>query len=658
MPAYALALALLVTAPLLAPGYLLLRDAVSTPRSYLSDAALGLSDAAPRAVPQDFAVALASHLVDGGVVVKVLLVAGLWLAGWGCARLAAAVLPDAGVSGQFVAATLAIWNPYVAERLLQGHWSLLVGYGCLPWVAATMLRMRTPRTRGAKQTPRTRGAKQTSESAPLWTEICALAFWTALAGFTPTGLLLAATVAVVCALAPGSGLPRRVCAAVGLAMAVVAALPWLVAAMVSESLSSSQAEGVTAFAARAEPGLGTLGSLASLGGIWNAEAVPDSRTTLFAVVAAVVLLGVVAAGLPVAVRRPTAVPLLIPGGRRRSGANRHGDGPGLAFVESTVRALPGLGVVRDAQSGWLAVPGYTLAAAAAVVTLRRWLPTSLPRRCAVSRVATLPDLAWGVGGKVVAVQYPPGWAAAAAVINADPRPVAVLPADSMRHFPWAGDAPVLDPLPRWVRADVLTTGDLTISGRLVPGEGGRAREVDRLLAAGADHEALARAGVGWVVVDSRGDTRTLPLPVAYRDEDVTVYQVGGDYPAASGRGLLVRYPSHLARSTGRRIRGFARGVGTTPTHPRRVMPSRWGSRLRYPPSSGGRNMVIVDRPEPEEMAMSVPTVFEADLPAVEYEDAPNPDEAHRNLRKALEQGPIAMGPTVPRSCATNWCVPR
>ena len=41
--------------------------------------------------------------------------------------------------------------------------------------------------------------------------------------------------------------------------------------------------------------------------------------------------------------------------------------------------------------------------------------------------------------------------------------------------------------------------------------------------------------------------------------------------------------------------------------------------------------------------MSVPTVFEADLPTVEYEDAPNPDEAHRNLRKALEQGPIAMG---------------
>src|SRR5690349_21897593 len=237
VPAYALALALLVTAPLLAPGYLLLRDAVSTPRSYLSDAALGLSDAAPRAVPQDFAVALASRVVDGGVVVKVLLVAGLWLAGWGCARLAASLLPDAGLSGQFVAATLAIWNPYVAERLLQGHWSLLVGYGCLPWVATTMLRLRVERR------------------TPLWPELCALTFWTALAGFTPTGLLLAVTVALACSSAPGPGRPRRLCAAAGLATAVVGALPWLVAALVSQSLSSSQAEGVPAFAARAEPGL-------------------------------------------------------------------------------------------------------------------------------------------------------------------------------------------------------------------------------------------------------------------------------------------------------------------------------------------------------------------------------------------------------------------
>ena len=41
--------------------------------------------------------------------------------------------------------------------------------------------------------------------------------------------------------------------------------------------------------------------------------------------------------------------------------------------------------------------------------------------------------------------------------------------------------------------------------------------------------------------------------------------------------------------------------------------------------------------------MSIPSVFEADLPTVEYEEASSPDEAHRNLRKALEQAPIAIG---------------
>ncbi len=161
-----------MVAPLISPGYLLLRDAVSTPRSYLSDSALGLASA-PRATPQDFAVALASHCVDGGIVVKALLVAGLWLAGWGAARLVAMVLPEAGASGQFVAITLAIWNPYVGERLLQGHWSLLLGYGCLPWVATTVLTLR-------------------SESTGLF----GLTFWIALAGLTPTGLILAATVGI------------------------------------------------------------------------------------------------------------------------------------------------------------------------------------------------------------------------------------------------------------------------------------------------------------------------------------------------------------------------------------------------------------------------------------------------------------------------------
>ncbi len=546
-PAYALVLALLVVGPLLRPGYLLLRDAVSTPRSYLSDSALGLTSA-PRATPQDFAVALASHLIDGGILVKVLLVLGLWLAGWGAAQLVSTALPAAGTSGQFVAITLAIWNPYVAERLLQGHWSLLVGYGCLPWVATTMLTLRSAGAVGWLS----------------WSGFFGLAFWIALAGLTPTGLLLAATVALTCVAAPGEGRPRWLCAAAALGTALVGALPWLTASALGSSLTTHTAAnelGVTAFAPRAEPGLGTLASLASLGGIWNGEAVPGSRTTLFAVASAVLLLGVVAVGVPAVARRPAAVPLLVLAALSVVVPAGLASGPGLHVLRAVVDAAPGFGMLRDGQK-WvaLAVPGYTLAGAGAVVTLRRRLPptadfvTALV--CCLALILALPDLAWGVWGKVVPVHYPSGWAAVATTINSRPGAVAVLPSGTMRRFSWSGPAPVLDPLPRWVRGDVLTTGDLVISGVTVPGEGAHARAVQELLLAGPDPSALAQAGVTWLVVesDSAGDmgaaTRTLNrLPPAYRDDELALYRVGrqtAGAPSAHRRATVIAHLAWLA----------------------------------------------------------------------------------------------------------------
>ena len=154
--------------------------------------------------------------------------------------------------------------------------------------------------------------------------------------------------------------------------------------------------------------------------------------------------------------------------------------------------------------------------------------------CCLALIAVLPDLTWGVGAKLRPVQYPPGWAEVAARINSDPRPVAVLPADTMRQFGWAGPAPVLDPMPRWVRADVLFTGDLLIGGTTVTGEGTRAREIQKLLLSGSEPAALQRAGVGWVVVESGtpGGTGSAAatlsrLTPAYRDGDLALYRVGG-----------------------------------------------------------------------------------------------------------------------------------
>jgi hypothetical protein len=337
------------------------------------------------------------------------------------------------------------------------------------------------------------------------------------------------------------------------ATSALAATPWLAASALGGALGTSTPSGLVAFAARAERGLGTLGSLAGLGGIWNAEAVPSSRTTLLALVATAVLLTVVAIGLPTAIRRPAAMPLLALAAVSIVLPAAMATGPGFAALRVMVDAAPGLGVLRDGQK-WvaLAMPGYAVAAAAAVVTARgRVRPGLVALACMTALIAVLPDLAWGVWNKVTPVRYPPGWVAVAEAIDADPGPAAVLPADSMRRFEWAGPAPVLDPLPRWVRAEVLTTGDLTISGQTVPGEGGRAREVQRLLVAGAPPEELAGAGVRWVVVEggsegAMGDAQAglQRLPVTYHDADLTLYRVGGSGPAAAQGKRIVMVVAH------------------------------------------------------------------------------------------------------------------
>ncbi|WP_078307411.1 MULTISPECIES: hypothetical protein [unclassified Mycobacterium] len=500
-----------ITAPLAAPGYLLIRDAVSTPRSYLTDAALGVGEAAPRAVPQDFFIAIATSLVDGGILVKALLAVSLWLAGWGAARLAAQLVPDAGIPGELVAATIAIWNPYVAERLLQGHWSLLVGYGCLPWVALTVIRLHTATSIGA------------------W---CTLAFWIAAAGLTPTGTVLA----LIVGLAVSSDLRSRLGV---LAISLLAAMPWLVASGLGTAIPAGDQAGVHAFAARAEPGLGTLGSLASLGGMWNASAVPASRTTLFALAFSAVLLVVLAVGVVVLWRTRTALGLLGIAGAAVILPALLATGPGLSLTTWLITEVPGLGILRDGQK-WvaLAVPGYAVAGAAAVTAVRERSAQLVGAGVACAAlILTLPDLAWGVGGRVESVVYPAGWHTVAAYINAEPHPVAVLPPETMRQYPWGPPSiPVLDPFPRWIRGDAVSSGDLRVDGQDVRGDGTRGRVVEQLLRTGATPRELAAQGIGWVVLQAKtpgeqefSSTTLAQLEPVYRDGDIALYRVPGPW---------------------------------------------------------------------------------------------------------------------------------
>lgn len=541
-PLYSLALTALILGPLLGPGYLLVRDAVSTPRSYVTDSALGLTDAAARAVPQDWLIASLSSVVDGGIVVKAILFAALWLAGWGAARMTAVLLPGTGLGPQLMASTVMLWNPYVAERLLQGHWSLLTGYAALPWVVCAAVAIR-------------RGVP-----GGWW----ALTLSLAAAGLTPTGAILAGIMAAALLVRLSGSWDyrkgaRAACRLLLLFLAVSA--PWLAATVLSGGDGASDPAGVGAFAARAEPGLGTVGSLAGLGGIWNSTAVPGSRTSLWALAGTVLLLAVVACGLPALWRRrrhPVIGALAVLAGLAVLLPALGATGWGLEAGEWAVAHVPGAGLLRDSQK-WvaLAAPLYALAAAAGVRALskRAPLPGAVPVAAIAAVTLALPDLAWGVGGALKPVQYPPAWRQVAhqLELSKEAGDVAVLPTGMFRRFPYSGDAPVLDPAPRMLPRDVLQTGQLVVGeAATVGGEGARATRVENLLLAGADAQALAGEQVRWVLVERTtpgplGDSqRTLDqLEQVFADGELALYRVPGGIPPDPREGRGEALAAHL-----------------------------------------------------------------------------------------------------------------
>jgi hypothetical protein len=509
------ALALVIVAPIFGPGYLLIRDMVSTPRSFPTDSALGLADSAPRAVPQDWLMAVTSSVLDGGIVVKALTFAALVLAGVGYGRLARRTLPAAGAPGMLTAAVITVWNPFVAERLLQGQWSLLFGYAALGWIFVAVVDVR--RDGG-------------------WATWSMLAGWCAVAGITPTGSVLAGfalfAVLVMPALARRDWQTTLVAAAVWIASAI----PWLAASILGSGTATADPASVALFAARAEPWLGTVGSLVGLGGVWNADAVPESRTSPWALVATAALMTVVIAGLPGLARRRRnrvicAAGVLAVGSLALVAVAATPFG--MAILEWLVDTVPGAGLLRDTQK-WvaLAAPVYALAAASAVQTCGRFVPKAFAAVVASALiVAPLPDLAWGVGNTLTPIRYPADWQRAADTVTAGRGDVLVLPVGTNRRYAFAGSVS-LDPAPRLLRADVLQSGELLVDGRSVDRPDSRATRAEEALLAGSSPATLAELGVGWVLVEGDSATGASPrtlaqLDLAFDGSDLRVYRVDG-----------------------------------------------------------------------------------------------------------------------------------
>ena len=493
VPLLVVVLAAVALGPALLPGYTLIGDQVFVPDQSLLPWMVGLGAGLPRSVPQDAVVAALTGPVPGWVWESVALVAALVLLGTGVARL----LRGAGTATRCVAAVVAVWSPYVAERLLLGHWSLLLAVAALPWALAAADEVRRG-MRGA-------GAR--------WL------LWLGLASLTPTGGLFVLAMSTP-VLLWSSAAPRGRRALVVLAGAALQ-LPWVVPSVLHPAAVG--AAGVDVFALRAEGPWGSVLTALGTGGVWNVDAVPGSRSTVLAPLATLVLLTLAVAGRRAVLEvlgRPVAITLAVASAVGLVVALTGAWEVTRPVTRWVVESVPGGGLVRDGQkllAPWLVLLAVASALGArrvARAAARRWRDAGLRRVVLVAVILlpllTLPDLAWGALGRLASVDYPDDWARARQVLASDPAPgdVVSLPWSTFRRFEWNLGRTVLDPAPRAMPRTVVTDTSLVVrrGGELVvvPGDDPRAARIGEAVRTGADLGPVLRAsGVGWALRGGR-----------------------------------------------------------------------------------------------------------------------------------------------------------
>jgi hypothetical protein len=292
-------------------------------------------------------------------------------------------------------------------------------------------------------------------------------------------------------------------------LAALVNAPWIVAGILHSSIARSDPAAVGLFDLQPEGHFGRLGSALTLGGIWNTEVVPTSRTLLLTVFIAVVIGAVVAVGVVTMWRddRRLLAVLCVAGGVGLAVALAGWLDPDL--VARVVADVPAGGLIRDGTR-WLAllVPLEAVAFGAGVHTIlyraefTAWevpvivLALLLP-------LAALPDLAWGVGGRLEPATYPAAWTDARRVVETSKvrGDIVVLPFSSYRRPSWNHDTSVLDPAGRFFDRTTVTNDDLVVSGRTIAGEDPRAVRIQAALRGKDVRKSLARQGIGLAVVE-------------------------------------------------------------------------------------------------------------------------------------------------------------
>lgn len=500
---------MLALGPALGRGFVLTYDMVFVPNPPISLADLGVTGSVARAVPSDLIVALASRGMPPQIFQKIILISIFVFACTGACALAER-LP---MAARLIAGVCFTWNPFVAERLIMGQWAMLLGYAGLPWVVRELARTHHGQAVQIGLGGRLRLGRLALTLVPA-----------AVGGFAAMSITAVAVVPVAW-FGVGAGLPwtrRARRTGVVLAALAVASLPWVIPSLIVPV--HADPAGASVFAARADTPFGALGSLLTLGGVWNGQAVPSGYGGAASVCWLIVVLAAVAGYVLVVRPRRIAAGLGVAAVVGYCVAALGTWSVTLAVLKGAISFWPGFALLRDGQqfiAPLVLAESIGLAAGVAALIGSAQDRTVTARKSAARKpagpgvvlavvallapVLLLPGLAWGAAGRLLAVEYPADWSVARKMLEGggESGSVLLLPWAQYRQYPWNHYEPVFDPWPRMLARPMIWNDALRVGTTTVAPESQSARQLGPAITSpGPMTFRLVAAGVRYVIVDA------------------------------------------------------------------------------------------------------------------------------------------------------------
>ncbi|MCA1839639.1 MAG: hypothetical protein LC723_04825 [Actinobacteria bacterium] len=545
-------------------------------------------------------------------------------------------------------AALLLLNPFVFDRILAGHFGLLLGYALLPLLFSILLRNRSFRLPG-----------QAIRAGLLIALLIAL---------SPHFIFIAGiaviAVVVVSTLHHDRFIPGRI--ATTWLIAGPLSLYWLIPSAVSlATLDRLTPSDLKAFRSVADPHLGLFANVAGLYGFWHREwPLPkDGLPGWWAFMLAMLVVICVGAwlGLRDPERKRLSLTLLISGilGFFLALGDQ---GPTGSIFLWMFNHVPGFKIMREPQK----FLGLLLIAYAFFYGIgSEWLVNGFRKRWLKAAMAivliALPciytyKMFWGFNGYVKPSKFPDSWAQADRLMGDGPEKALALPWHLYMAFPWTQNRLVANPMSSYFRRETIVGDNIELNDIKTQSDSPRSHYLEFMFAQGNQTEhfgnLVAPLGIKYILlsketdwqnyrwIENQTDLRLLkewsdlrlyenrnPVPLAYStDRKLELADLGEVAQAANS----VRLTDYAVT-----IGGQANGSGESPVSSQSV-PLTKHSPVNYETSGpvGGRYLVFTepyDRDWAYRGTLSAPNLGATNL----FETAPRAGAHIRFLRWRL-----------------------